>query len=447
MKRVVIIGASAAGASAAEAVRRLDSKCRLTLISDEPVPLYSRCLLSDYLLGQVNRERLTFQPPDWPTGLNVEVIQEPAVEVNLATGQVVTLSDRRVPYDHLVVATGASPLLPPIHGLETDSVLTLYRLDQVDAALAALAGARQVVVLGAGKVGVKAAEAVAARGIAVMLVERASHVLPGALDSESAVWVEELLAGRGVQVETDATVVEVVSHDGQVAEVGLDSGQRLSCDLLLVAIGARPNADLAREAGIEVRQGILVDAHMQTSAEGVYAAGDVAEAPVSPSERPGGVLSGSTEPSGRASGRRLAEVLSKGWVANWLNAVQQGRVAGRNLAGEKVLYAGWVRANAFRLCGLPVISVGEVDGAGDQSWQQLDQRAQVYRRLVFRGGRLIGTIQVGGDVTDVGILSSLIKSGADVEDLQEALFADGFALFASQRGRKLLAERLPGETQ
>jgi NAD(P)H-nitrite reductase large subunit len=435
MKRVVIIGASAAGASAAEAVRRLDQECRVTLVSDEPVPLYSRCLLSDYLLGQVSRGRLTFQPPDWPRGLNVEVIQEPAVELNLATGQVVTASGRRVPYDRLVVATGASPLLPPVYGLETDGVFTLYRLDQVDAALAALARARQVVVLGASKVGVKAAEAVAARGIAVTLVEQASHVLPGTLDSKSAAWVEELLTDRGVQVETDATVVELVPHDGQVAEVGLDSGQRLSCDLFLIAIGTRPNADLAREAGIQVRQGILVDAHMQTSAEGVYAAGDVAEAPVSPSERPGGVLSGSTE---------LAEVLSKGWVANWMNAVQQGRVAGRNLAGEKVLYAGSVRANAFRLVGLPIISVGEVDGAGGDCFASLamTSRAQVYRRLVFRDGRLIGTIQVGGDVTDVGILSSLIKSGADVEGLQESLFADGFALFASQRGRQLLAERL-----
>lgn len=433
MKRVVIIGASAAGASAAEAIRRLDRECRVTLVSDEPVPLYSRCLLSDYLLGQVNRERLTFQRPDWPRGLDVEVVQELAVEVNLAAGQVVTASGRRVPHDRLVVATGASPLLPPVPGLETDGVFTLYRLDQVDAALAALTGARQVVVLGAGKVGVKAAEAVAARGIAVTLVEQASHVLPGTLDPESAAWVEELLAGRGVQMETDTTVVEVVSHNGQVAEVGLDLGQHLPCDLLLVALGTRPNDDLAREAGIKVRQGILVDARMQTSTEGVYAAGDVAEAPLSPSGRPGGVMSGSTE---------LAEAPSKGWVANWLNAVQQGRVAGRNLIGEKVLYAGSVRANAFRLCGLPIISVGEVGGAEGHGWQQLDRRAQVYRRLVFRDGRLIGTIQVGGDVTDVGILSSLIKSGANVEDLQESLFADGFALFASQRGRKLLAERL-----
>lgn len=422
VKRVVIIGASAAGASAAEAVRRLDRECHLTLISDEPVPLYSRCLLSDYLLGEVQRERLTFQPPDWPRGLNVEVIQERAVELDVAVGRVVTASGRRVPYDRLVIATGASPLLPPLPGLEADGVFTLYRLDQVDAVLAALARARSVVVLGAGKVGIKAAEAVAARGLAVTLVEQASHVLPGTLDSECATWIEELLAQRGVQVEDKATVTEIVSRDGHVAGVKLASGQHLSCDLLLVAIGARPNTKLAREAGIKLEDGILVDGHMQTSMEGIYAAGDVAEAPVSPSGQPG-------------------------WVANWWNAVQQGRVAGRNMAGEKVLYSGSMKASAFRLCGLPVVSVGGVGGVGDQSWQRLDREAQIYRRLVFQDGRLVGLIQVGGDMTDVGILSTLIKSGANLDGLQESLFADGYALFASQRGRKLLAERLMTEAQ
>jgi NAD(P)H-nitrite reductase large subunit len=217
-------------------------------------------------------------------------------------------------------------------------------------------------------------------------------------------------------------VAEVLSRDGQVCEARLESGQRLACDLFLIAIGARANAGLAREAGIKVREGVLVDAYMQTSAERIYAAGDVAEAPLSQAEQ-------------RAP------------VANWWNAVQQGRVAGRNLTGEKVRYGGSVRASAFRLVGLPIVSVGELNAGSGQNWQLLDRSAHVYRRLAFRGGRLIGAIQVGGDVTDVGILSSLIKSGANVEGLQESLFADGLALFAGQRGRKLLAERLTSEPQ
>jgi len=415
VKRVVIIGASAAGASAATAVRRLDPDCHLTLISDEPVPLYSRCLLSDYLMGQVSRQRLTFQPPDWPKGLNANVILEAAVELDPAARWVATASGRRIPYDGLLVATGASPILPPIPGLDTGGVFAPYRLEQMDAVLAALPDARQGIVLGAGKVGVKAAEALAARGIAVTLLEQASHVLPDTLDVESAVWMQELLSEQGIKVVTGATVIEIASQGGRVAQVKLDSGQWLPCDLLLVAIGTYPNAGLAREAGIKVGRGILVDAHTQTSAEGNHAAGDVSETP----------QSGSGELE---------------WVPNWFNAMQQGRVAGRNLAGEAMQYPGGVRANAFRLCGLPIVSVGELDGVGNESWQRLDRRAQLYRRLVFRDGRLIGALEVGGELTDAGILSSLVKSGAKVGGLEEALFADGLAVFASQRGRRLLAE-------
>lgn len=424
MRRAVIIGASAAGAAAAEATRRLDNECSITLISDEPVPLYSRCLLSDYFLGQVGGGRLTFQPKDWPRRLDLEVLQERATALDLAAGRVITQSDRQVAYDRLVLATGALPLMPAARGLEVDGVVPLYRLDQVTAALGALARSRRVVIQGAGKVGIKAAEAVAARQVPVTLVEQGPHVLPGMLDSAAAAWLEELLTGWGVQLVTRATVVEVVSRNGRVAGVGLDSGQHVSCDLFLVAIGACPNATLAKTAGIEVREGIVVDESMQTSAEGVYAAGDVAEAPLSASERHG---VGPSPP--------------KSVVGNWLNAVQQGRVAGRNLAGRRVAYSGSVRANAFRLAGLPVISVGEVEGAERQSWGQLDRGAQVYRRLVFRDGRLTGIIQVGGDVADVGILSTCIKSGTDVAGLQEPLFASGFSLFLGQQGKRLLASQ------
>ncbi len=423
MRRIVIVGASAAGASAAEAVRRADRECQITLVSDEPVPLYSRCLLSDYMLGQVGRGRLAFRPRDWPRSLGAEVVHEPAVELNPSARHLVTRSGKHVTYDRLLVATGASPMLPQLPGSGTGGVHALYRLDQVDEALAALTRARRVVVLGAGKVGVKAAEAVAARGLPTTVVEQASHLLPGTLDSESAAWLAELLANRGIQAATGATVVEFLSRNGHVDGVTLDTDQRLACDLVLIALGSRPNAGLARRAGVRVRDGLLVDAHMQTSLQGIYAAGDVARAPLSTFGRQG-----------------EAHNSSKELVANWWNAVHQGRVAGRNMAGEQVAHSGSVRANAFRLAGLPVISVGEVDGAGGDSWHRLDREAQVYRRLNFRSDRVVGVLQVGGHVTDVGILSGLVKSEAEVAGLQESLSRDGFSFFASQRARKLLAE-------
>jgi len=402
-RHIVIVGASAAGATAVETIRRLDPDCRLTLISDEPVPLYSRCLLSDYLVGHVRRERLAFQRRDWPQGLGVKVVQERAVELDSRIGEVRTSGGWRLRYDGLLLATGASGALPPIPGIRTRGVFVPYRLDQVEAALTAMEQAQHVVVLGAGKVGVKAAEAAAVRGRQVTLVEAMPHPLPGVLDERGAALVRRLLEEQGVRVCTGATITEVRSRKGAVSQVVLEGGERLPCQALLVAVGVRSNVELACQAGAQVQDGVVVDERMRTHLEGVYAAGDVAEAPV---------LHG----PGRAV------------LANWLNAVQQGRVAGYNLAGQERTYPGGVRTNSLRLWDLPIISVGEVEGEGEWSW---DAERGVYRRLVLRAQRLVGLLQVGGDVRDVGVLCALVKRGEPARD-PDLLLASGFAPFRWQ---------------
>lgn len=417
MRRIVIIGASAAGSAAAEAVRRLDTGCRLTLISDEPVPLYSRCLLSDYLVGRVERARLIFQRPGWPRGLDVQVIEDRAIEVDPQAGEVRTAGGQRIGYDSLLLATGASGMLPPISGIRTGGVFTPYRLEQVEAALAGLERAQDVVVLGAGKVGIKAVEVVSRRR-RVTLIEQAPGILPGMLDETGGTLVSRFLERHGVIVRTGVTLTEVRARNGTVDQVVLSTGECLPCQALLVTVGGQPNADLARRAGAQVAEGIVVDHRLRTTLEGVYAAGDVAEAPV-------------------LHDRRRAV------LANWLNAVQQGRIAGCNLAGQETEYAGGVRSNSLRLWDLPVISaacappggIGEVKGEGEWS---LDEEKGVYRRLIFQEGRLTGVMQVGGDIRDAGIFATLIKSGKQVDDPRK-LFISGYSGFQTQRTRWALA--------
>jgi len=418
MRRIVVIGASAAGSAAVEAVRRLDPSCHLILISDEPVPLYSRCLLSDYLVGHVGRARLAFQRPDWPGRLDVQVIEDRAVEVNPQAGEVCTVSGRWIGYDGLLLATGASGILPPIPGIQTGGIFAPYRLEQVEVALAALEHAQDVVVLGAGKVGIKAAEAAAVRGRRVTLVERAPYPLVGVLDEIGGSLVRRFLERHGVTVRTDATLTEVRSQNGSVIGAVLSTGEQVSCQALLVAVGSQPNAELARQAGAQVAEGVVADQRLRTTLEGVYAAGDVAEVP-------------------------LLHGAQRAVVANWLNAVQQGRVAGRNLAGQETEYAGAIRTNSLRLWDLPIISVGAVEGKGERS---LDEEKGVYRRLVFQDGRLVGVMQVGGDIRDMGILAALIKSGEPLEeppppDLTSTGLKPGagFAHFQRKRARWALA--------
>lgn len=410
MRQVVIVGASAAGSAAVEEIRRIDASCRIKLISDERVPLYSRCLLSDLLIGEIDRRRLNFQPEGWPKGLDVDVIEDQVVEVIPASGEVRTALGMRIGYDDLLLATGGDAVVPEIPGIDAQGVFIPYRLEQAEAARKGLGKARAVVVMGGGKVGVKAAEACVARGREVTVVEQADRLLDGAVDPSGASLIRRLLEKRGVRVYTGVSLAEVQTQRGEVSHVVLDTGERIACQALLVAIGVRPRCALAQQAGASVSRGVVVDTRLRTSVDRIWAAGDVAQAP---------------------------EMLHdcRTVLPNWLNAVQQGRVAGQNLAGLDTTYTGAIRTSSFRLFGQPVLSVGEVEGEG-VAW--LDEATGAYRRLITDGGRIRGVVQVGGEIRDVGVLASLAKNRAQVKDPNDLLI-NGFSYFASQHTRWCLA--------
>lgn len=411
MRQVVIVGASAAGSAAVEELRRLDRRCRIKLISDEAVPLYSRCLLSDFLIGEIDRQRLSFQPKDWPSRMDMEVLEDTVVEVNASSGEIWTARGRRIGYDGLLLATGGEAIVPDVPGLDARGVFVPYRLEQAEAARACLGKARTVVVLGGGKVGVKAAEACVVRGCEVTVVEQADHLLYGAVDSKGASLIRRLMEQRGVRVHTGVNLAEVQVRRGKVFQALLDTGDRIACQAVVIAVGVRPRCELARQGGALVSRGVVVDNRLRTSLDRIWAAGDVAEAP-------------------EMSGARRSV------LPNWLNAVQQGRVAGRNMAGVDTGYSGGIRTNSFRLFGVPVLSVGEVDGEGVE-W--VDEAAGVYRRLITDGGRICGVIQVGGDIRDAGVLAGLAKNRtAGVEP--RGLLINGYSHFAAQRSRWMLAE-------
>jgi NAD(P)H-nitrite reductase large subunit len=395
----VIVGASAAGGSACETLRALDPSIRLTLVTDEALPLYSRCLLPLYLAGERSRSALAFRPADWAEALRLEVVCARASGLvpgqrRLALGAGATLG-----YDVLLIATGARPRTPPVPGLAARGVFTLYGLAQAEAIRQHLPRVARVVVLGAGLIGVKAAAALADLGQRVVLIEQRATVMPDTLDAHASGLVAGLLSSHGVQVRTSETLAEVLaSPAGEVRGARLASGDTLDCDMVILAVGTCPNDQLLREAGAAAGQGVLVDERLATSLPGVFAAGDVAEA------------------AGVVGGARLAQ-------ANWLNAKREGRLAAHSMLGQPAAYAGRLRANAVRLFGLPLVSAGLVaDGAGEAD--TLAPSAGSYRKLVYRDGRLQGLILVG-EIAEAGALVALIHTAKNLRPVRKRLLTEG----------------------
>mgnify|MGYP000854145819 CR=1 FL=1 len=414
--RVVIIGNSATAVGAVESIRQHDQACEIVVVSEEPHGIYSRPMLSHFLAGEIDRPRLSYRPADFYSRHNVRPLLNARVtaidvdghSVQLATGQ-------GLRYDKLLIATGGSPIVPPVPGIESGGVFSFTRLDETLAMLRHLeeGGVEHAVVVGGGMIGIKATDALIKRGLRVTLVELAPRILSAALDETSTRLMTRVLNDTGVEVVTQATVAAIHAEGGEgsageprIAGVTLDSGRDVACQMLVFGIGVRPNAFLAKEAGIAVNRGVVVDEYMRTSAPDVYAAGDVAEA------------------------YDLVVDMNR-TVAIWPNAYRQGAIAGAHMAGVQRTDQGGIAMNTVEVCGVPAMSIGNanVEDDGHEVLAELDERRGVYKRLVLEGNRLVGAILVG-NVSRAGIYTGLIRNKLDVSAYRKSLMSERMSLLS-----------------
>ena len=279
--KVVIVGGVAAGASAAARLRRLNEFAEITLIEKGPAISYANCGLP-YHVGGVIPDRdnlLVMSAEGFRKRFNVDVRTSCEATAIDRAAKTVTVrnadgSVEALPYDRLLLATGATPIRIPVPGLPDDRVFTLNSLTDMDRLIAAVRGAKSALVIGGGAIGVETAENLAHRGLTVTLVEKARNILPAMLDPEMATWAEDALRETGVGLRTKRTVASWA--DGVAT---LDDGATVPADLVVMALGVRPNSALAQAAGLELgpKGHIKVDCHLQTSAPSIFAAGDVAE--------------------------------------------------------------------------------------------------------------------------------------------------------------------------
>ena len=413
--RYVIIGNSAAAVGAIEAIRRHDRENPITVVADEPHPAYSRPLIS-YLLGRMVGERqMLYRPPDFyerhkvETMLGVEVTRVSPAEhvVHLAGGGT-------LPYDRLLIATGGRPFVPPLPGVELEGVFTFTRWDDARRIARYIANhhVESALVVGGGLIGLKTSEALLARSIPVTIVELADRILSATFDRTASRLAESLLRRAGAEIRTENTVEELVGRDGRVDHALLRDGERVECDLVVFAIGVRPNTRLVpEEAGIRVDRGVVVDEHMRTTAAEVYAAGDCAEAH--------DMLLGIRRP-----------------IAIWPNAYRQGHVAGCNMAGVDKEYPGGFPMNSVEICGVPTVSVGITAPREERDsyevMEEYEREVPLYKKLVLRGRRLVGAICIG-DIDRAGIYTGLIRDRVDVTPFKEHLLSGNFGLISLPR--------------
>ncbi|MHB8780023.1 MAG: NAD(P)/FAD-dependent oxidoreductase [Candidatus Geothermincolia bacterium] len=402
--RYAIVGNSAAAVNACEAIRSVDARGRIGVFTEENHPAYSRPMISYLVAGKANARKMLYRPSGFYAGLGVELKTKTTVTaIDPAKGTLTTGRCDTVKWRHLLLATGSEPFIPPIEGLEELRYMTFLRWDDAKRLAAMAVAGPKVLIVGAGLIGMKAAEALHWSASDVTVVEKMERVLPQALDDVASRMVAERFRRSGMDLRQGTGVVRIepAKAGGMKGRATLDDGEELEFDLLIMAVGVRPRAELARDAGIEVNRGILADAHMRTSAPNVYVAGDVAEAP--------DVVTGD---------RRVN--------ALWPNAVLQGRYAGLNMAGQDIACPGSTSMNAVEFFGLPVLSAGLVNPP-PEGYEVISRRDDdgYYRKVVLAGDVIVGMINAGR-VDRAGLLTSLIQERANVRRYKARLLDEGF---------------------
>ncbi|HLX15028.1 MAG TPA: FAD-dependent oxidoreductase [Bradyrhizobium sp.] len=376
---LVIVGNGMAAARLVDELAKTAlGRYAIAVIGDEPRLAYNRVLLSSVLAGETGSHDIQLKPADWWRDRGVTLKYGCAVtEIDVGRRELKIANEESVTFSKLVLATGSAPLRLNVPGAELAGVHTFRDSRDVDLLLTLAAAKKRVVVVGGGLLGLEAAYGLAKAGAPVTLIHLMDRLMERQLDAPAAALLKSLVEPRGIKVLLDANTARILG-DRRVEGVELTDGRRFDADAVIFAAGIRPNIALAKEAGIPVNRGIIVDDCLQTGAPGIFALGECAE------HR--GICYGLVEP-----------------------AYEQARVLARHLAGRTSVYDGSVVAANLKVSGVRVFSAGDfLDGESSESIVLSDVRRGTYKKLVIADGRLTGAVLVG-DVGDASWYLELIR--------------------------------------
>jgi nitrite reductase (NADH) large subunit len=379
--KVVIVGAGIAGVSAAEAVYAAAPQAEINLLSAEVDLPYYRLSLTRYLAGEIDATALELHPEDWYAEHCIRLVRGASLAgIDLPGKQVILQDERRMLFDKLILTVGSHPFVPPFPGTSLKNVSVLRTRQDAEFILSAGKCGSRCVCIGGGILGLETAGALARRGVQVTVVENMAWLLSRQLNQKAGALFQAHLGALGIQVCSSARVKQLVG-EAQVSGVALEDGAVLPADLVVISAGVRSNLEAAREAGVVVNQGILVDDAMRTSHPDIFAAGDVAE------HR--GVLYGT-----------------------WAPSQAQGSVAGANAAGQTLTFGGLPRSNTLKVLGIDLFSIGRVTPAGPAD-RLIDAEIDGnYYSFVFCENQLVGCILLG-DASQAQKIKKMIEEHTD----------------------------------
>ncbi len=392
----VILGAGPAGVIAAENIRKADPSSHVILVGGEDKPPYSRMAIPYVLTGKIEEQGTYLRKTDgYYDDQGIQYIQGRAVRLSPDSGKVMLEDGQALDYDRLLIATGATPITPPVPGLDLNGVHHCWTLEDAEHIAKRAKKGSNVVLMGAGFIGCIILESLVERGVNLTVVEAEDRMISKMMDTTGGDMLKAWVEKQGVKLLT-STKVTGVAEDGDALKVSTDKAGDLPADLVVVSVGVKSNIDFLEGSGVQTGTGVMVNDRLQTSVKGVYAAGDVAEGP----DFGGGFQVHAVQPT----------------------SAEHGRIAALNMCGADVKYRGSLIMNVLDTLGLISASFGHWMGEDDMA-VKMDHDHHRYTKLAFQGDNIVGALSLGR-TDQIGVLRGLIQSRVKLGPWKEKLKKD-----------------------
>ncbi len=393
MADYVIIGNGVAGTTAAENIRKMDNEGKITIVTEEDLPFYYRIRLNEYISGDIDEQDLIAKEDQWYRDRNIDLRLMTRIRGTERQEKfIITENKERLVYDRLLIATGSHSFIPPIKGSDKKGVFALRTIKDARSISAYARESEDVVLIGGGLLGLEAGNALRKLGKRVTVVEFFPRLLPRQLDVGGAKRLQKIMERMGFSFRLGAKTQEITGDDNANGVV-LEGGETLHAEMVIISAGVRPNIEMAESLGLDNDKGIKVDERLQTNQPDIYAAGDVAEFRGMP-------------------------------YGIWPAAMEQGKIAGVNMAGGSEVYKGTTMANTLKVVGIDLASAGNID-AEDELEPRITTDEKAYKKIVIENNRIIGCIMLG-ETKGFNKITKAISEGVDVSQIEDQMRSMGF---------------------